>query len=43
MPKTKYLATPVKLAIVASKELDQTDRNVAKLSDAGPETQFGIR
>ena len=31
MPKTKYLATPVKRTIVAAKELDQTDRDVAKL------------
>ena len=38
MPKTKYLATPVKLAIVAAKELDQTDRDVAKLFNVNQST-----
>ena len=33
MPKTKYLATTVKLAIVAAKELDQTDQDVAKFQN----------
>ena len=38
MPKTKYLSTHVKLAIVASKELDKTDRDVAKLFNVNQST-----
>ena len=38
MPKTKYLTTPVKRAIVAAKDLDQTDRDVAKIFNVNQST-----
>ena len=38
MPKTKYLATPVKLAIVAAKDSDKTDRDVTKLFNVNQST-----
>ena len=38
MPKTKYLSTPEKYAIVTAKELDKTDRDVAKLFNVNQST-----
>ena len=38
MPKTKYLSTPEKQAIVTAKELDKSDRDVAKLFNVNQST-----